>query len=81
MGCCTNMRQPIAKHSEYHGKGIFQLISPKFSLSQVRPQINKHKKSRKPLIFQGFQPFVIACVRGFEPPTFWSVAKRSIQLS
>ena len=31
--------------------------------------------------FQGFQPFAITCVRGFEPPTFWSVAKRSIQLS
>src|SRR5699024_10586712 len=25
--------------------------------------------------------FLLACVRGFEPPTFWSVAKRSIQLS
>ncbi len=24
---------------------------------------------------------ITACVRGFEPPTFWSVAKRSIQLS
>ena len=23
----------------------------------------------------------LTCVRGFEPPTFWSVAKRSIQLS
>ena len=42
--------------SEYHGKGIFQLISPKFPChrkSQVRTQINKHKKIRKPLIFQG----------------------------
>ena len=40
---------------------------PKFPChrkSQVRTQINKHKKSRKPLIFQGFQPFDIACVRG-----------------
>lgn len=24
---------------------------------------------------------IVTCVRGFEPPTFWSVAKRSIQLS
>ena len=40
-----------------------------------------YKKSRKPLIFQGFRLLKLACVRGFEPPTFWSVAKRSIQLS
>ena len=26
-------------------------------------------------------PSSATCVRGFEPPTFWSVAKRSIQLS
>ena len=25
--------------------------------------------------------FLQTCARGFEPPTFWSVAKRSIQLS
>ena len=33
---------------------------------------------------QSFMPCPIllsACVRGFEPPAFWSVAKRSIQLS
>ena len=28
-----------------------------------------------------FRMAPVACVRGFEPPTFWSVAKRSIQLS
>ena len=28
-----------------------------------------------------YQRYVPTCVRGFEPPTFWSVAKRSIQLS
>ena len=32
--------------------------------SQVRAQFNRHKKSQKPLIFQGFQPFTVACVRG-----------------
>ena len=40
---------------------------PKFPChrkSQVRTQIDKYKKGRKPLFFQGFQPFVKACVRG-----------------
>ena len=39
---------------EYHGKGICQLVLPEFPChrkSQVRTQFNKHKKSRKPLIF------------------------------
>ena len=53
--------------SEYHGKGICQLISPKFSLSQEvtgSSSNSQTQKSRKPLIFQGFQPFDIACIRG-----------------
>ena len=40
--------------SEYHGKGICQLVLPEFPChrkSQVRTQFNNHKKSRKPLIF------------------------------
>ena len=39
--------------------------------------------NKKPenLYSQGFPVHIILCVRGFEPPTFWSVAKRSIQLS
>ena len=34
------------------------------------PRTNQHAQMHKK-----------TCVRGFEPPTFWSVAKRSIQLS
>ena len=42
------------------------------------PRVNNllRKKPLEILISRGS-----ACVRGFEPPTFWSVAKRSIQLS
>ena len=28
-----------------------------------------------------YSPFSLACVKGFEPSTYWSVASRSIQLS
>ena len=49
---------------EYHGKGICQLVLSEFSLSQVRTQFNKHKKSRKPLIFQ-------------ENPHFWKKYKKN----
>ena len=38
-----------------------------------------HTKNRNPL--NKDSGFLFTCVRGFEPPTFWSVAKRSIQLS
>ena len=46
--------------SEYHGKGICQLVLPKFPChrkSQVRTQFNKHKRNRKTLIFSRFPAF------------------------
>ena len=46
--------------SEYHGKGICQLVLPEFPChrkSQVRTQFNKHKKNRKTLIFSRFPAF------------------------
>ncbi len=39
----------------------------------------EHHKSTRDKFAGAF--VIIACARGFEPPTFWSVAKRSIQLS
>ena len=52
--------------SEYHGKGICQLISPEISLSQEVTGSNSNwQVQKKPeTIVQGFQPFVKACVRG-----------------
>ena len=37
-------------------------------------------QKQKEMLFASLFVFS-TCVRGFEPPTFWSVAKRSIQLS
>ena len=42
----------------------------------IRGRSNMKKASTKWMLFH-----VITCVRGFEPPTPWSVAKCSIQLS
>ena len=50
--------------------------------AQIEPVRVRHGLEQKNR--QGFMScllFLLACVRGFEPPTFWSVAKRSIQLS
>ena len=66
-----------------------------FSLlqTQIFKRINKYEKNGKiwnntkkhsftECFFKDFsKQKPLTCVRGFEPPTFWSVAKRSIQLS
>ena len=38
-------------------------------------------KKREPNVYAGSRLKNSVRARGFEPPTFWSVAKRSIQLS
>ncbi len=43
--------------------------------------INAKEKAKKVLQSQGLQDFFMARREGFEPPAFWSVARRSIQLS
>ena len=47
-----------------------------FAVQQISKEFPIQKKSETKQ-FQTFQ----ACVKGFEPSTFWSVARRSIQLS
>ena len=51
---------------EYHGKGICQLVLPEFALSQEVTGSNSNQQAQKKpeTIFQDFQPFAIACVRG-----------------
>ena len=52
-------------------------------IKKITP-LSKERIERKKIEISWFLRkfrFVIASVRGFEPPTFWSVAKRSIQLS
>ena len=39
------------------------------------------KIAENPVLSRLSAIFLETCVRGFEPPAFWSVAKRSIQLS
>ena len=57
---------------EYHGKGICQLVLPEFALSQEVTGSNSNQQAQKKpeTIFQDFQPFAIACVRGFELSPF-----------
>ena len=52
------------------------LVKPSFSPLIIQI-LDKQKTSQTPM----FTRFFVLCVRRFELPTFWSVAKRSIQLS
>ena len=49
--------------------------------SEPRSNPKDSKKNKMGMRFIAYPFHFSTCVRGFEPPTFWSVAKRSIQLS
>ena len=48
--------------------------------NEMQRVLKQIKKCSKP-VNTGSKHLPTTCARGFEPPTFWSVAKRSIQLS
>ena len=60
-----------------------------FFISRQPLFTQKNEKKAKMPVLSAFPPLIKSpcataqktCARGFEPPTFWSVAKRSIQLS
>ena len=47
-------------------------------VNRLKSSIELYEKTPEPLHYNGFG---VARREGFEPPAFWSVARRSIQLS
>ena len=79
----TGGRNPrFSTQKEKTGKiGIKKSAKVKTStLSFVCPTNTPSRQNRRCKIWCSYRNFV-ARRRGFEPPTFWSVARRSIQLS
>ena len=76
------MNRPDSNGSNYekHAPRVSQVIAAvaKVSCKHGLWLVARVKKGQSFMLC----PFLLsACVRGFEPPAFWSVAKRSIQLS
>ena len=59
-------------------RSFFDVVHEMCTKSLFSENPLRKSKTRKPLIMAGFR---VARCKGFEPLTFWSVARRSIQLS
>ena len=70
-------RKPRDRANRLRGSFLGLYNPVKGKSKGITPFFN-HKKTRKPLIHKDLR---VARRKGFEPPTFWFVAKHSIRLS
>ena len=73
----TGAVPPPARGAEKPFTGWFFASARSGRALRIPQRIDYTNKKQPPL----GDCFLLACLEGFEPPTFWSVAKRSIQLS
>ena len=63
---------------EICSRSFFDIVHEMCTKSLFSGNPLRNRETRKPLIHKDFR---VARDKGFEPLTFWSVARRSIQLS